>query len=175
MRIFLTCVPAVVLIFGALYAHSNEDYSAAPLDSRTRARLLGAVGDPDPSIPHRIASASTPEQIAHALYGRGRTERLIALDAAAYLEPSWSLLSHLAALMGARDRQVASRACESLMIRLASRQRKPSADEEVVAGQVEQLGGQLISLARDVRLDVDIRASSIAAIQFLETRGYVLK
>ncbi len=175
MRIFLTCVLSAVLILGAFYARSEEDFSATPLDPRIRARLLRAVGDPDPSLPHRIASASTSEQIARALYGKGRTERLVALDAAAYLEPPWSLLSHLVALMGARDRQVATRACESLMIRLASRRRGQDTDAEVVAGQVEQLVEQLISLALDVRLDVDIRASSLAAIQLLEVRGYALK
>jgi hypothetical protein len=69
--------------------------------------------------------------------------------------------------MGARDRQTASRAAQSLMESLSRSAGDPMNLFEVIPGQARQLGSQLVSIAVDARLDVDIRACSLAGLKLL--------
>lgn len=135
--------------------------------------LMGAVGDPDPAASHRLARLVTSRQLVQAFYTGSRTERLVALDVAGCLEDPWTILPYLASLMGARDRQVSSRAAGALLKHLSGGNCGIQELAEVVPGQVVQLMDQLLSLANDVRLDVDLRASALAGIRFLRERGYV--
>ncbi len=171
MRIALTLIVAAVWLFSAVTVVSDDVAAPQPLAAGARKTLLAAVGDPDPVVPHRMASALTMQQLTSAFYSDDRAARLIALDAAGSVEEPWSLLSYLAALMGARDRQVAARAAQSFVQRLReSLERVELA--EVVSGQVQQIFGQLNALSRDVRLDVDIRTSALESMRMLGDKGY---
>jgi hypothetical protein len=75
--------------------------------------------------------------------------------------------------MAARERPVASRASLLLLDGLSEVTGKPAF--EMVEGQVTQLAGQLLSLARDARIDLDIRASALVGVQLLQVISNTLK
>jgi hypothetical protein len=133
--------------------------------------LVASVGDPDPLVPHRIARALGPTELTAAFYRGTRTERLVALDAAAStaLADPFAVLPSLAALMGARDRQVASRATRALYSQLRRKADRPTAFSETVPGQISQLREQLMPLALDRRLDTDVRGVALLGIGLLES------
>ncbi|MCP4605517.1 MAG: hypothetical protein GY847_34185 [Proteobacteria bacterium] len=166
---------AAVVFFPIGFVRSNEAIPKKPLDSKVQNPLIDVQGDPDPLIPHRIARLLTPEQLRSAFYKGTRTERLVALDAAGQLNDSWSVLPYLGALMGARDRQVASRAAQSLVISLTKETQKHVVSSETVPGQAKQLAEQLLSIARDVRLDLDVRTSSLVGIELLKMQGHTIQ
>ncbi len=171
MRRTLTLVFAAVWLLSALSVVSDDVVLPEPLAAGARKTLLDAVGDPDPVVPHRLASTLTMQQLTCAFYSDDRAARLIALDAAGSVEDPWSLLSYLAALMGARDRQVAARAAQSFVHRLReSLERVELA--EVVPGQAQQIFAQLDALSRDVRLDVDIRTAALESMRMLGENGH---
>jgi hypothetical protein len=171
MKSFVTHIVALSVIFSVSLAWSDgEDLDQ--VSKTTQKEIAGALGNVDPVVPHRLARKIAPRQLVAAFYKGTRAERLLALDAAAgYSEDPWSLLPSLAALMGARERQVASRATNSLLILLERWIKRPDQRGEIVIGQVKQLANQLIPLAADIRLDTDVRISAMNAIRILQQVG----
>jgi hypothetical protein len=170
---FFSCIAAAVFLTGALSVSSDDERSLQELAPETRTLLQGAIGDSDPASPCRLAGRLELAQLMSAIYTGSRTERLLALDALRCLDNPWPMLPYTAALMGARERPVASRAALVLVNGLSDLIGKP--DLEVVEGQVAQLAGQLLSLARDVRIDLDIRVSALAGVQSLQVFGNPFK
>lgn len=173
MRSLFSCFAAAIVLSGSLSVSGEEERSLEKLALETRILLQSALGDPDPANPCRLAAILTFAQLMSAVYTGSRVERLVALDAAGCLDDPWPILPYAAALMGARERPVASRATLLLLDSLSEVAGKPTL--EVVEGQVTQLAGQLLSLARDARIDLDIRASALAGVQLLQVIGNTLK
>ncbi|MCP4198051.1 MAG: hypothetical protein GY762_12960 [Proteobacteria bacterium] len=173
MKTFFSCIVATVILSGALSLSGAEERSLEELALETRALLQSAVGDPDPASPCRLAGRLTFAQLMSAVYSGSRIERLVALDATGCLDDPWPVLPYMAALMGARERPVASRASLILLNSLSKVTGKPYL--EVVEGQVTQLAGRLLSLARDERIDLDMRASALVGVQLLQTIGNTQK
>lgn len=166
MRFCSTALVAVAVFFAGSTGQPDDRVGRAD-SARARKAILETVGDPDPAGPLRLSERLGSLEIRGAMYGESRTARLLAIDAAAYAEDPWPLLPYLAALMGARDRQTASRAAQSLITALSRVRNNPINRFEAVPGQARQLADQLKSLAMDARLDLDIRASSLAGVGLL--------
>jgi hypothetical protein len=173
MKTFVSCIAAAAFLAGALSVISDDERALHELAPPTRKLLREAVGDPDPASACRLADNLAPGQLISAIYIGTRVERLIALDAAGCLDNPWPMLPYVAALMGARERHVASRASFVLVNSLSGLTGKPYL--ELVEGQVAQLVTQLLLLARDMRLDLDIRVSALAGVQSLHTIGNQVK
>jgi hypothetical protein len=161
----------LVVATGTAFAISGAaDPGERPIGrpSASSASLLRrAVGDPDPGVLPRLAQAVAPRDLVLAAYGGTRAERLVAIDAAAYLPDPWPVLPYLAALMSAGERQTASRSAGSLLFALRRAALGPEKPADVVSGQVVALDGQLEAVAKDVRLEPDLRASALAAVVLL--------
>ncbi len=172
MKSIFSFAVGAILFFELLSANAEQDLPFEPLKPETKKLLLQAVGNPDPFVPHRLALALPANQLKSAIYRGTRQERLLALDAASCFSQPWTILPYVAALMGARDRQVASRATNTLVILLSKVNRKqPSISYEVIPKQVIQLATQLLSITGDARLDVDVRVSALTSVQLLRTQG----
>ena len=164
-----------VWILWAQTVSSDEDIPLDHVKPRVSQLLQKAVFNPDPVITHYLAITLTPGELVSAFYHGSRAERLIALDVAGCLEQPWPVLAYLGALMGARDRQVASRATDALLNHLSRKSGPILGFLEVVPAQAQQLAVQLQSLARDVRLDVDIRVSALVGLKLLGEAGLIAK
>jgi hypothetical protein len=160
-----------VLVFGMSAVADRENSFRIPLSKRAARTLRNAVGESDSEVPYRVATALGPRQLVAAFYRGSRVERLIALDAAAECRNSPLFLApSLAALMGAEDRQVASRAARALdkiVRRMVDRSRGIG---EWIPGQALQLISQLVPLTADPRLDVDIRVVAMSTIAILNQK-----
>ena len=170
MRLAIAGTMAVVLCLLAELVRSDagERNGGSPV----QAHLLfqNIVGNPDPAAVRNTVRYAGVNQILKAVYGGNRSERLIALDALASCEDAWSVMPYLAALITARDRQVANRSAQSLLVQIAriAAEANSSRGAEVVRGQVEQLARELASTARDLRFDVDLRAAAIEGLRVLQ-------
>lgn len=125
--------------------------------------LARAVGRAEPAVLARIAAALPGEEIVLAAYRGARVERLVAVSAAGHAEPGRELLPFLAALAGARQRPVASRAAGALLTALERMEARREPDPEVAPGQFAQVAGQCLALARDGRLAPDVRLVALDA------------
>jgi len=170
IRKLILCSVLSCALFGGFAVSGDDNGIPQTLDPSAGRLLLASVGDPDPLVPHRIARALGPSALTAAFYRGTRTERLAALDAAAStaLADPFAVLPSLAALMGARDRQVASRASRALYAQLRRKADRPTAFSETVPGQLSQLREQLVPLAQDSRLDTDVRGVALIGIGLLE-------
>jgi hypothetical protein len=168
------CLTATVIVFGVTEVNSGEDISKEGINTELLKRFDDSTGNPDPTLPLRLATPSTVFDLKYAFYHGSRVEQLMALDVAGYMSERWSVLPYLAALMGARDRSVASRASHSLLQLLLAESENIFGSVETVSAGVEQLAGQLLLLAEDVRFDVDIRTTALRGIQLIRNMGYEL-
>jgi hypothetical protein len=172
MKKHLAVITALLLFFGGPVSRAEDDTASSEIDARGSARLALAIGNADPGLCHRLAGELSPAQLKNAFYKGSRVARLVALDVAGYTAATWDTLPYLAALMGARDRQVASRAAGSFTRLLADAAHAAPTFSEVVSGQVERVAGQLASIARDVRLDADVRGAAVAGLFRLSLMGH---
>ena len=153
-------------------AIGHADFLSQTITARSRAALASAIGNPDPALPHRLWHELGAGQQVAACYNGTRLERLAALDAAlASFEAPFALLPILAALMGANDRQVASRATHAIDTILSREASLPQGFNEVVPGQAAQLISQLVPLVSDHRLDLDVRGVALQGIEHLMRRS----
>jgi hypothetical protein len=148
-------------------AAEPAEHPAGRPSPASAAMLRRAVGDPDPGVLPRLAQIVAPRDLILAIYNGTRVERLVAVDAAAYLDDPWPVLPCLAALMAAGERQTASRSAGSLLYALHRAVRRPEGPADVVSGQVATLASQLASVAKDTRLDPDLRAAALASLPLL--------
>lgn len=162
----------IVFLFSIATASRGDDAQSEDLKPASRTILSSAYGSPDPAVPHRIARELGAGQLVSALYRGTRGERLVALDAASVpsLGEPFAVLPSLAALMGARDRRVASRATRGVLTLLRREAAHSSGFREVVPGQLVQLKEQLKPLAEDGRLDPDVRVTALLAISILNSK-----
>ena len=160
-------ITAVLFVFfGVVSVAQGEGEPPGGKASKTTIRLLAnAQGNADPALPHRLASTLSPRELTDAFYSGMRLMRLIALDAALEERTDpFFVASSLAALMGAEERQTASRAAHALDAIIRRANADPEGYTAVVPGQAAQLIGQLRPLARDPRLDLDIRIVAMSAV-----------
>ncbi|MDD5310103.1 MAG: hypothetical protein PHU25_22525 [Deltaproteobacteria bacterium] len=166
MRLALLAV-AIGTAFAALGAADTIERPIGPPSPPSAAMLRRAVGDPDPGVLPRLARAVAPRDLVLAMYGGTRAERLVAIDAAAYLTDPWPVFPYLAALTAAGERETASRSAGSLLFALHRAACGPEGPADVVSGQVAALADQLAAVAKDVRLEPDLRTSALAALPLL--------
>ncbi len=167
----IRCIVLAVTLFAAISAAGDD--TLPPLEKRSRQLLSTIWGNPDPALPHHLARQLGPGQLVAAFYKGSRAERLAALDAAASpasLESPFTVLPSLAALMGAKDRRVAARAARALELLLSHETGQPTGFAEVVPGQIAQLRDQLVPLALDRRMAVDVRGMALKGVEMLERR-----
>jgi hypothetical protein len=136
---------------------SGDGLSEGKLPAPAARCLARAIGSAEASALVRVAASLPGEDLVSACYRGTRAERLVALSAAAHAEPGRELLPYLAAFAGSRQRETASRAAASLLEALERMEASPDADPELIPGQVDQLAGQCLDLARDRRLAPDLR------------------
>lgn len=168
-RVLPTALVCAALLLAAWPAGSDEEWAAAAPTAASSRQIQRAVGDPDPGVLHRLAEALPPAELVAAVYRGSRSQRLTTLEAAAYLADPWPVLPFLAAVMGASERQAASRATGSLLAALERQQRTLSGAADLVPGQAAQLVEQLSGIAADDRLDPDIRTSALGAMSIVAT------
>jgi hypothetical protein len=164
MKARITVVVTLATLLAAAVAGSDDEWGAAAPDEATSAAIQRAVGNPDPGSLSRLASEASPPQLVAAIYRGARSERLTALEAAGVLVDPWPVLPFLAAVMGAPERQSASRATASLLADLDRCRTEFGDPSDLVPGQAEQLAEQLFAVAGNRRVDPDIRASALAAV-----------
>ncbi|MDJ0762681.1 MAG: HEAT repeat domain-containing protein [Myxococcota bacterium] len=134
------------------------------------------IADPDPASVCYFADLALFDELVHAIYEGTRAQRVLAIDVAGCEGQPVAVLPYLAALMGARERQVAARAAAALTRHINQLWSAPDTDlAETVPGQLEALGSQVWSVATDPSLDVDIRVSAIAAVHHLFTQEHLDK
>jgi hypothetical protein len=162
-------VISVILFYAVSSALGGGRAEEEVLTTASKKMLHRAVGNADPALPHRLAAQIGPRQLTTAFYKGTRAERLIALDAALETQDDpFFVAPRLAALMGARDRQTASRAAHALDTIMRRVTAEPAGYADVVPGQISLLMSQLIHLARDPRLDLDIRVIAMFSVVTLE-------
>jgi hypothetical protein len=162
MRITLAIFPAVFLF--SLQAIADDDAPNMPtLTVQDRALLDSAVGNPDESLLFRIAGRLGTQKLITAFYQGTRAERLVALDAAAYVEESSDILPSLIALMGASERRTAERAAASVSSILYDPEQVERCIVEMIPNQAVALMSQLQVLAMDGRLNADVRVIAVTS------------
>lgn len=109
----------------------------------------------------RIATQLSKSDFLAAFYGENRSHRRIALDAAGYLENPWPIIPYLVSFMEAAERQAASAASDSLRIALHHAFDLRASAQLPIAGQAKYMCELLGSVAQNVSLDADLRASAI--------------
>jgi len=159
------------LLLAATTAGSDDQWVDDALTVETARAIGGVLGNTDPAALARLAATIPPPQLITAIYRGDRSQRLAALEACGHLSDPWPALPYLAAVMGAPERQVASRATEALLGDLARECGSPDRDVDLVPGQAAQLAAQLAGLAADERLDPDVRASALAAMAMVHHVG----
>jgi len=164
-----------VILVALLSAAATASDTVAPPDGRvdpgTAAILGGAVGNADPSALHGVAARLSADELVTAAYRGDRTQRLVALGAAAELDYPWPVLPYLAALMGARERQIASRAAAGIERGLDRAAQRRGGDGDVASGQLEQLAGILMGVASDAGIEADLRAVALGGLSSLRRMG----
>jgi hypothetical protein len=156
---------AMLLSIVSIAAMAEDTASGIPeLLASTHAFIKRTMGNSDPAVPVRLAAHVGPKQLVAAFYRGSRSDRLVALDAAAFTRDPFYVAPSLAALMGAADRQVASGAAEALDTLILNAVSSPAGFSAVVPKQAMQLIEQLRAVALDRRLDVDIRSVAMDGI-----------
>lgn len=155
---------ACALLLAATVAGSDDEWIAEDPAEETLRAVDRVVGNPDPGALQRLTRVTQPPQLIAAIYRGDRTQRLTALEACGHLGDPWPVLPYLAAVMGASERQAASRATEALLSDLARESSSPDRATDLVPGQAVQLVEQLAGIAGDPRLDPDVRVSALSAI-----------
>lgn len=168
-RTIPTALLSTALLLAASTAGSDEEWTTEEPTEATARQIRRAVGDPDPGALRRLAVAIAPAELVAAIYSGSRSQRLAALEAAAFLADPWPVLPYLAVVMGAAERQAASRATGSLMAALVRVQSSGRGTADLVPGQAAQLVEQLFGIAADDRLDLDIRTSALDAVLIVST------
>ncbi len=108
-------------------------------------------------LAERIGSEGVSECLEHAQ----RAGRLLCAQAARYLERPWPALPVLATVLQDHDRQVSSRAAESMVAVLDRLQSGDIGAQEPLPEEVEELPAGLRGLAGNERLSVDVRAQVV--------------
>lgn len=162
----------ILFLFLALFilpwtgqSENNQPIEAADTDPQ---QLLRAFwGSTDPARVCQMQRRLPISQLKSLMYGSDRALQLLAIDACECLEDPWPVMSHMAALMGARQRQVAARASLGLLNGLSRFGVADLWDMEIISARLKQLAGQLTSLADDSRLDLDVRVTALIALSIL--------
>jgi len=137
------------------------------LDKETLRLFTMLEGGIDPGIWGKLVDHISVHALVSAFYSDNRSVRLIALEAAGYVDSPLPLLPYLAVLMRASDRQTASRAAASVLRNLERISQRVEGACDVVPGQIVQLARMLTKTASNDMLAVDIRASSLQAVIML--------
>ncbi len=161
----------LMLLFSSGAEAGDELPSMTPLSAQDRALLASAVGNSDESALLRLASRLGTQKLVYAFYKGTRQERLIALDAAAFLEEPSDILPSLIALMGAQDRQTAERAAATVSSVLVAPKSVENKEIKVIPNQAAQLMSRFQGLALDTRLEADVRVVAATAWESLAGLG----
>jgi len=165
MRSFSILAAAVAscLLATALWAAADSRSPAPGREISPQARdvLRRLEAEPDPAALRVAARALTPRDLLTAIYRGDRSQRLVAVSAAGYLGDPLPMIPYLVALGGARQRETASRAAHALLLSLERLESGTEAAPELIAAQARQIAGQSLDLARDERLDLDVRVMGV--------------
>lgn len=171
MRLWVVTVSAFFAVFLFLSRSVMGDSSDEDaLSSADKAVLASVVGNDDAAVLRRVVRKLGAEKLISAFYQGSRSERLAALDAAAYVEAPGDILPFLVALTAASDRQTAARAAASF-ISIMYDARLDVRAAEMIPAQAAQLISQLTPIARNGRLDADIRVAAAFGIGRLADRA----
>ncbi|MFO8073148.1 MAG: hypothetical protein R6V85_14850 [Polyangia bacterium] len=164
------------LLATALWSAAADSRRPAPgrENSRGAREVLRRLdADPDPAAVRVAARALTPRDLLTAVYRGDRSQRLVAVSAAGYLDDPLPMIPYLVALSGARQRETASRAAHALLLSLDRLESGPEAAPELIGAQARQIAGQSLDLAKDERLDVDIRVVGVETARRVSALGGV--
>jgi hypothetical protein len=157
--------PLLIAVAGLVAATLGRDAGAQrELVARavSEARRLGNE-DALVHLAEEIGAAGIDQCLGHA----SRAGRLICAQSARYLEHPWPVLAVLATVLRDHDRQVASRAAESMVIILSSLDPGDLGPEEPDPSATEELLQGLRGLAGDRDLSSDIVAQVVTAASAL--------
>jgi hypothetical protein len=149
----------VVIGVAALLARPGAVWAQAEVVARgvAEARRLGDEG----ALVH-LAEEAGPAGLADCLARAGRSGRQLCAQAARYLELGWPALPALAGVLRDHDRQLASRAAESMMVILAATEPGDLGPQEALPEDAEALLAELRQAGTDARLSPDVRAQAVA-------------
>lgn len=108
-----------------------------------------------------------PAGVAECLEHAARAGRLVCAQAARYIEQPWAVLPVLAAVLRDHDRQVASRAAESMVAVLSQMHPGDLGEQEALPSEVESLLEGLRGMATARELSRDIRAQIVVISGYL--------
>lgn len=114
-------------------------------------------------LAHEIGPTGISECLEHA----ARAGRLVCAQAARYLERPWPALPVLATVLRDHDRQVASRAAESMVVVLSQMHSGDLGEQEALPSEIEGLLEGLRGTAASRELSPDIRAQVVLASGYL--------
>ncbi len=164
-------------LFSALNPKTAAAQSDIPLADELQqsdlADIRKAALNPDSASLRSLARRMGVSELMTAVYKGSRAVRLIALDASQYVENPMEVLPYLVALMGASSRETASRAAGSFYEIIINPKSFIEQNAEMISGQAEQLISKLIPIAKDSRLDTDIRITAATGVDRLSV--YVKK
>lgn len=109
-----------------------------------------------------LADEIGPMGVAECLEHASRSGRLVCAEAARYNEQWWSTLTVLATVLDDHDRQIASRAAESMAVLLLTVQTGDLGYQEPILDEAEALLTRLRDIAMDRRISLDVRAQVVA-------------
>lgn len=159
---------AALISTGLIRLATGDDASEPhPLTASDAQQLAAATGNADTVVLLRIARQLGTQKLISVIYKGTRSQRLAALDAAAYVDTPTAMLPTLAALLSASDRQTAARAAGTMMTILFDPAARAAQMAEIIPGQATQIITQLIPVAKDPRLDADIRIAAMVGINRL--------
>jgi len=168
MRRLTAILVLPLVLMGPLPIRSQiVDPPEGPLSEEAAAQLRRAVGNADPGVVARLAHSLAPSDILAAIYRGGREQRIIAVEAAGYLEDPWPMIPYLVALMTAGERQLASRSAGALVMAMERSVSRPPDGVRQPQARVRQLAGALEMVALDDRLALDIRCAALRVIGLL--------
>lgn len=147
-------------IAAALLAQAADARAQAQVVARgvAEARRLG-----DEAALVHLAEEIGPAGLADCLAHAGRSGRQLCAQSARYLGFGWPALPALAAVLRDHDRQLASRAAESMLAILAATEPGDLGPQEALPEEGERLLAELARAGADERLSPDVRAQAVAA------------
>lgn len=127
----------------------------------TEARYTG-----DESSLVHLADEIGSSGVAECLENAGRSGRMVCAEAARYVSHWWPTLLVLAQVLDDHDRQVASRAAESMVVILHSVQSGDLGPQEPVPEEAEAMLERLRSVSGNRRISLEIRVLVVATSGF---------
>lgn len=153
-RVWTLCVGLSAVLLCATVGRAQPELVARGV---TEARRTG-----DEAALIHLADEIGSRGVAECLERAGRSGRLVCAEAARYVGQWWLTLTVLAVVLDDHDRQVASRAAESMAVVLMAVQPGDLGNQEPILDEAEALLARLSRVAMDRRISLEIRAQVVA-------------